>query len=160
QPDAVRLRVLGAWPSRPRIRSARHDPPAPVDHMLTTQMGDLAWPLTGEQDHLQWDIEVGPEGGNFGVAEHALAADRVVPFHAGARVGSNDLLPHGPAENSAGRGEHLIGQDGRCDGRDGGLDVCPPDVADVELGPPWQQVPGDERLRLPPALVALFGVLL
>src|SRR5262249_32721175 len=140
QPDAVRLRVLGAGPPRPRIRSARHLPPPVVDHMFTTQMGNLAWPLTGEQDHLQWDTEVGPEGGNFGVAEDALTADRVVPLHAGARIGSNDLLPHGPTENRAGRGEHLVGQDGRCDGRDGGLDVRSPDAADVEFAPPWQQV--------------------
>src|SRR5262249_62400308 len=29
-----------------------------------------------------------------------------------------------------------------------------------ELGPAWQQTPGDEGVRLPPALVALPGVLL
>src|SRR4051794_7639879 len=36
-------------------------------------------------------------------------------------------------------GINLVRQDGPSDGRDGGLDVYPPDAADVQLGPPWQQ---------------------
>jgi hypothetical protein len=128
--------------------------------MLAMQMGNLARPLAREQDHLQRRAEMRPERGNLGVAEHPFATGRVVLLNAGTRVRSDDLLSHCPAEDRAGRSENLVRQDGRGDGRDGGLDVRPPDAADVELGPPWQQVPGDERVRLPPALVLLLGVLL
>src|SRR5262245_33929979 len=108
--------------------------------MRVMQMGDFSRPLASEQDHLQWRAEMWPEDGGLGVAQYALATRCVVPLHAGARVCSDDLLPHGPAENHTSGGEHLVRQDGRRDSRDGGLDVCPLDAADVHLGPPWQQV--------------------
>ena len=128
--------------------------------MRTVQMGNLTWPLSREQDHLQRGAEVGPERGNLSVTEHPLPACGVVPLHAQAWVGSDDFLPHGPAEDCAGRSQNLVRQDGGCDGRDDSLDVCPPDAADVQLGPAWQQVLGDKCIRLPPALVPLAGMLL
>src|SRR5215468_10594079 len=106
-------------------------------------MGNLARPLASEQDHLQRCSEMRPERSNLGVTEHALAARSGVLLHAEAWVRSDDLLSHSPAEDRAGRGKNLVSQDRGRNDRNGGLDVCPPDAADVELGPPWQQILGD-----------------
>ena len=79
---------------------------------VAMQMGHLARPLSGEQDHLQWRAEVGPERGDLGIAEHPLAAGGVVPLDAGARVRGNDLLPHRPAEDRTRCGKNLVRQHG------------------------------------------------
>src|SRR5262245_60243887 len=156
----MQLCVLGAGPRRPMIRAARHVPPPFINHMLAMKMGNLAWPLAGEQDHPQWRAEMGPERDDLGVTEHALATRRIVLLHAGARVRSDDLLPYRPAEDRAGRSKNLVSQDGGCDGCNGSLDVCPLDAADVQLGPPWQQMRANQVVGLPPALVPLPSVFL
>src|SRR5262245_10761300 len=122
-------------------------------------MGGFTRSLTRQQDYFQRRRQLWPKHDELSIAEYPFTTSNTMFLYAGARVGGDDFLPHGPAENCASRGENLICQDGRRDRRDGGLDVCSPDAADVELGPPWQQVSGNERVRLAPALVALFGVL-
>ena len=46
--------------------------------MRTMQMGNLTRPLAGEQDHLQWCAEVGPERSNLGVT--STRSRLAVPF--------------------------------------------------------------------------------
>src|SRR5258708_3399760 len=101
---------------------------------------------------------MGPEGDNLSIAQDTFTTRSVIPLHTGAGVCSNDLLPHRPTENCPCRSQDLVGQDRRRDGSDGRLDVRSLDGADIQLGPLWQQIFGDQRLRLPPALVFLSGI--
>src|SRR6476660_5585917 len=101
-----------------------------------------------------------PERGDLGVGEYPFTAFRLIALYADAGVDRDDVLPHAPTEDGTGRGKDLIGEHRFFDRRDDRLDISTSDAADIQSGPPWQQVPCDQGFGLPVALVFLAGVLI
>ncbi len=104
--------------------------------------------------------EVGPEHCDLGITKYPFPAGRVVPLDTGAGIRGDDVLPHRPAEDCTRRSQHLVCQDGFCDGRDRGSDIGSPDTADVQFRPSRQEISGDQCIALPPGFILLAGVLL